>query len=84
MARGELTSLALVDYYLDRIERLDRAGPSLNAIARVASDARAQARALDGERRDRGPRGPLHGIPLVVKDNFETRGMSTGAGSVLF
>jgi len=84
MARGELTSVALVDYYLDRIERLDRSGPTLNAIARVAADARTQARALDAERREQGPRGPLHGIPLVIKDNFETRAMATGAGSVLF
>ncbi|WXB17789.1 amidase [Pendulispora albinea] len=55
----------------------------MNAISAIAADAREQADRLDEERRTRGPRGPLHGIPVVVKDNFETADMQTAAGSIL-
>jgi amidase len=82
MAKGQLTSEALVHYYLDRIESLDRQGPNLHALIALNPDAVDQARALDQERREHGPRGPLHGIPLVVKDNIETQDrMPTTAGS---
>ena len=83
MARGAITSAELVDHYIGRIERIDNAGPKLNAIATLNTDARAQARQLDAEQRTSGPRGPLHGIPVLVKDNYETRGMTTTAGSIL-
>lgn len=83
MARGELTSRALVEQYVARIEALDRAGPTLRSIIELNQDAMAIAAALDEERRVRGPRGLLHGIPVVVKDNIDTGDrMQTTAGSL--
>jgi amidase len=84
MGTGRISAGALVDYYLERIETLDRAGPALNAIAAVNERARQRAAALDIERAEGRVRGPLHGIPVVVKDNYETRGMATTAGSRTF
>ena len=77
----EVTSRQLVDLYLARIEAYDKQGPALNAIAVVNPRAREEADALDAERASRGARGPLHGIPVVVKDNYETIEMPTSAGS---
>ena len=82
MASGEVTSRQLVDLYLARIEAYDQQGPALNAIVALNPQARAAADALDAERKTRGPRGPLHGIPVLVKDNYETTAMPTGAGSI--
>jgi amidase len=83
MQRGELTSEELVDWYLDRIEAVDRAGPRLNSIIETNPDAVAIAKALDGEWASSGPRGPLHGIPVVLKANIDTADrMATTAGSV--
>lgn len=82
MADGRTSSVELVDFYLQRIEAFDAAGPGLNAIAIVNPSAREDAERLDAERASSGPRGPLHGIPVLVKDNYETRGMTTTAGSV--
>ncbi|MGH8218421.1 MAG: amidase [Steroidobacteraceae bacterium] len=83
MRRGDLTSVALVRHDLARIAALDRRGPKLHAIIAINPDALLQARSLDRERRDRGPRGPLHGIPILIKDNIETRDrMPTTAGSL--
>jgi Asp-tRNA(Asn)/Glu-tRNA(Gln) amidotransferase A subunit family amidase len=82
MASGSTTSVALVDFYLDRIERFDRQGPALNSMAALDPRARDVAAALDRERAAQGPRGPLHGIPLVIKDNYQTIGMPTEAGSL--
>ncbi len=84
MAAGELTAEALTRFYLDRIEAYDQQGPALNAVQALTSDPLAQARALDAERARQGPRGPLHGIPVLVKDNYETLDAPTTAGSVLF
>jgi amidase len=81
MRTGKITSLELVDFYLARIEAYDDAGPALNALITVSPDARAEAAALDAERAKSGPRGPLHGIPLVVKDNIDTADMPTTAGT---
>ena len=81
MDAGSLTSLQLVDYYIDRIERYDWAGPEINSVRAIADNARQQARALDAERKVSGSRGLLHGIPVLVKDNYETRDMTTTAGS---
>ena len=83
MARGETTSEALVAAYLARIEAFDGQGPELNAIAVLNEQAMADARALDAERAANGPRGPLHGIPVLIKDNYLTHGMPTSAGSAL-
>ncbi len=83
MGAGRLSARQLLDYYLARIEAFDRAGPMLNAVAVINPAAQQIADALDRERAERGPRGPLHGIPVIVKDNYETIGMPTTAGSVL-
>ena len=80
---GTLTSEMLVERYLARIEAYDQAGPQLNAVLWMNDNAIAMARALDRERRDSGPRSPLHGIPVVLKDNVDTGDMPTTAGSVL-
>ena len=83
MTAGQLSSEALVKRYLARIDTLDRRGPALRAVLAVNPDAIAQARALDRERREHRVRGPLHGVPLLIKDNIETRDpMPTTAGSL--
>jgi amidase len=83
MADGRLTSAALVERYAGRIERLDRAGPALRSVIEVEPDAAAVAERLDRECRERGPRGPLHGIPVLLKDNIDTRDRTqTAAGSL--
>ncbi len=83
MATGALTARSLTEYYLARMKQYDQHGPSLNSIAFMNEQALAEADLLDTERVTSGPRGPLHGIPVLVKDNFETRGMPTTAGSRL-
>ena len=83
MASGATTALAVVGQYLARIEALDRRGPALNSVIEINPDCRAIAAALDRERKERGPRGPLHGIPVLIKDNFDTADrMATTAGSL--
>lgn len=80
---GRVTARGLVEAYLERIERVDRGGPKLNSVIEVNPDALAIADALDGEMRAKGPRGPMHGIPLLVKDNIDTADrMMTTAGSL--
>ncbi len=82
-ADGRLTSRQLTQMYLTRIERLDRRGPNLCAVIEINERALEMAAELDAERGSRGPRGPLHGVPILIKDNVETsdRLMST-AGSL--
>jgi amidase len=80
---GELTSEALVQMYLARIEAYDQRGPALNTVLALNPEALDVARALDEERRASGPRSPLHGIPVVLKDNVDTADLPTTAGSVL-
>jgi Asp-tRNA(Asn)/Glu-tRNA(Gln) amidotransferase A subunit family amidase len=82
MHAGQVTSRQLVELYLARIEAYDKSGPALNAITVLNPDARAAADALDAERRSGRVRGPLHGIPVLVKDNYETVEMPTSAGSI--
>ncbi|WP_325340500.1 amidase family protein [Xylophilus sp.] len=81
-AAGQVTSQALVQAYLDRIRAYDRAGPALNAVLTLNPHALDDARALDRERAERGPRGPLHGIPVLVKDNFDTADMPISGGKL--
>jgi len=82
MTKRRLSATELTEYYISRINALDRRGPKVNAILELNPDAIAIAEALDKERRTKGPRGPLHGIPMVVKDNVDTADkMHTTAGS---
>src|SRR5690349_17983007 len=80
---GTLTSEQLVQRFLARIEAYDRKGPSIHAILTLNPKAVETARALDAERKAKGPRSPLHGIPLVLKDNYNTFDLPTTGGSVL-
>ncbi|HYL35527.1 MAG TPA: amidase [Bryobacteraceae bacterium] len=80
---GRFTSRAVTEWYLARIDGLDKKGPRVNAILELNPDAPSIADALDRERSAKGPRGPLHGIPILIKDNIETADrMSTTAGSL--
>jgi amidase len=83
MARGAETSHSLVEKYLARIEAVDRSGPALHSVIEINPDALAIADQRDAERRSRGPRGALHGIPILIKDNIATADrMMTTAGSL--
>jgi amidase len=83
LARGVVSSRDLVSLYLARIEAYDRQGPALNAISWFNQNVFDQADALDAERRATGPRSALHGIPVLVKDNYDTSDMQTAGGSIL-
>jgi len=78
---GNLNASQVVRAYLDRIEEIDKNGPGLNSILTVNSDALEIADELDQERRDGNVRGPLHGVPIILKDNINTNNMQTTAGS---
>jgi len=80
---GTLTSEKLVQLCLARIQAYDRQGPSLRAVLTLNPKALDTARALDAERKAKGPRSPLHGIPIVLKDNYNTADLPTTGGSVL-
>ena len=82
MAAGSLTSKALTQAYLDRIAAIDDAGPQLNAVIETNPDALKDASALDAERRAGKLRGPLHGIPVLLKDNIDAVPMVNSAGSL--
>jgi amidase len=83
MAKGELTSRRIVESYLGRIAALDRQGPQLGSVIEANPEATSIADALDVERRAKGPRGPLHGIPVLLKDNIDTADrMTNTAGSL--
>jgi len=83
MYSGKESAVSLTKRYLGRIEELDRRGPALRAVIEINPDALAIARELDRERKTKGPRGPLHGIPVLIKDNIDTQDrMMTTAGSL--
>ena len=79
MIEGSLTSRALTSAYLERIAKIDDAGPMLNAVIEVSATALAEAERLDAERRAGKIRGPLHGIPVLIKDNIDVAGMVNSA-----
>ena len=83
LQRGTYTSRALVDLYLGRIAAIDKAGPAINSVIETNPDAASTARSLDAERKAGKVRGPLHGIPILIKDNIDTADrMRTSAGSL--
>jgi len=83
IASGKLSALSLAEKYLARIEQVDRHGPAVNSVIEVNPEALPLAEALDRERRSKGSRGPLHGIPVLIKDNIDTADrMQTTAGSM--
>lgn len=82
MASGKTSSLDLTRTYLQRVATIDRAGPTLNAVIELNPQAETDARALDAERRAGHLRGPLHGIPVLLKDNIDALPMVNSAGSL--
>src|SRR5579863_1034484 len=83
MKSGKFTARSLVEKYTARIGEIDKRGPAINSILELNPDALAIADALDQERKAKGPRGPMHGIPVLIKDNIDTVDkMMTTAGSL--
>ena len=82
MTSGRVTSAELTRAYLARIAAYDHDGPAINAMIRLNPRARADAAALDAERKAGHVRGPMHGIPIVLKDNYDTKELATSAGSL--
>jgi amidase len=83
MESGKFTARSIAEKYLARIEAIDRNGPTLRAVIETNPDALAIADALDKERKEEGSRGPMHGIPVLIKDNIDTAdSMMTTAGSL--
>ncbi|MFZ1160479.1 MAG: amidase family protein, partial [Candidatus Sulfotelmatobacter sp.] len=72
MKSGKFTARSLVEKYAGRIDEIDKRGPAVNSILELNPDALAIADALDQERKAKGPRGPLHGVPVLIKDNIDT------------
>jgi amidase len=81
---GQLTCRQVVQMYLDHIEAFDKKGPNINAIITVNADALKEADRLDAAYKSSGRVGPLHGIPVIVKDQADVKGMPTTLGSLLF
>src|SRR3990172_8263391 len=83
MGSGEMTARWITETYLQRIELIDKRGSSVNSVIEINPDALEIADALDRERKEKGSRGPLHGIPVLIKDNIDTADrMMTTAGSL--
>jgi amidase len=86
MKSGKYSARAIAEKYLQRIEAIDKHGPAINSVIETNPDALEIADALDKERKEKGPRGPLHGIPILIKDNIDTgdRMMTTAGSLALF
>jgi amidase len=83
MKSGKYTSRSLVKKYLDRIDEIDKHGPAINSVIEINPEAMSISESFDRERKEKGPRGPLHGIPILIKDNIDTADrMTTTAGSL--
>jgi len=83
MQSGKLTARVIAEKYLTRIDAIDKHGPALNSVIETNPDALAVADDLDKQRKEKGPRSPLHGIPILIKDNIDTADrMMTTAGSL--
>src|SRR5437879_6511665 len=83
MKSGKFSARSLVEKYSQRIDVIDKHGPRINSVLELNPDALSIADALDRERKSKGPRGPMHGIPVLIKDNIDTAdGMMTTAGSL--
>jgi len=83
MKSGKYSARSIAEKYLERIEAIDKHGPAINSVIETNPDTLAIAEALDKERKEKGPRGPLHGIPILIKDNIDTGDrMMTTAGSL--
>ncbi len=82
-AKGTLTSEKLVEFYLARIAAYDKQGPTINSVITLNPNALAEARKLDAERKAKGPRSLVHGIPVLLKDNYDTYDLPTTGGSQL-
>jgi amidase len=82
LKNGDVTSEQLVDFYIKRINKFDKQGPKLNSIIAINPKAFEEARALDKELKEKGPRSPLHGVPIILKDNFDTFDMPTTGGNL--
>jgi amidase len=83
MKSGKFTAHSIAQKYLERIEAIDKHGPALNSVIELNPDALAIAESMDAERKAKGPRGPMHGIPVLIKDNIGTADrMMTTAGSL--
>src|SRR3984885_2252972 len=83
MRSGRFTARSLVERYSARIDEIDKHGPAINSVLELNPDAFSTADQLDQERKAKGPRGPLHGIPILIKDNIDTAdSMMTTAGSL--
>ena len=82
MKSGKHTARSLTEKYLQRIQNVDKQGPAVNSVIEINPDALQIAELLDRERKEKGVRGPLHGIPVLIKDNIATADkMMTTAGS---
>src|ERR1044071_4308056 len=83
MGAGTVTARSIAEKYLARIQDIDKSGPQINSVIEINPDALTIADALDAERKSKGARGPLHGIPILIKDNIDTADrMMTTAGSL--
>jgi amidase len=83
MRSGKFSGRSIAKKYLERIDDIDKSGPAINSVIELNPDALSIAESLDRERKERGPRGPLHGIPILIKDNIDTADrMMTTAGSL--